>query len=70
MSDLNPVAIILVTSGTRGERLLFRYPFEEEEDQAVAPHSTIVNPYALKIAEDRLSSPHKVTSLRYLKMFH
>ncbi|XP_025092889.1 GATOR complex protein NPRL3-like [Pomacea canaliculata] len=58
MSELNPVAIILVTSGTRGDRLLFRYPFESEN---VKESSFISrqNPYALKISEDRLSEGRK-----------
>ena len=65
MSDLNPVAIILFTSGTRGDRLLFRYPFEETENQQTAPlcppsKPRIHNPYAQKISEDRLNShPNK-----------
>ena len=28
MDELNPLAIILVSSGSRGDRLLFRYPDE------------------------------------------
>ena len=27
-SDLDPIGVFLVSSGTRGDRLLFRYPFE------------------------------------------
>jgi hypothetical protein len=27
MSSLDPVSVILVTAGSRGEKLLFRYPF-------------------------------------------
>ena len=68
MSDLNPVAIILVTSGTRGDRLLFRYPFEETENlQTSAPlcptKPRVHNPYAQKISEDRLNSnPNKASA--------
>ncbi|RUS89760.1 hypothetical protein EGW08_002463, partial [Elysia chlorotica] len=54
--DLNPVAVLLVTSGTRGNRVLFRYPFLQETE----PKSTVKeankevkkNPYALSIAEN------------------
>lgn len=28
LSDVNPVAILLVSSGSRGDRLLFKYPYE------------------------------------------
>jgi len=34
-SDLDPIGVFLVSSGTRGDRLLFRYPFE----LPVATHS-------------------------------
>lgn len=68
MSDLNPVAIILVTSGTRGDRLLFRYPFEETDNlQQAVPSGPakpqVHNPYAHKISEDRLNSnPNKASA--------
>ncbi|XP_076473114.1 GATOR1 complex protein NPRL3-like [Babylonia areolata] len=66
MSDLNPVAIILVTSGTRGHRLLFRYPFEDTSSS----HETIENQtkprvnnrYAHRISEDRLRNPNKASA--------
>ena len=52
-SDFNPVAIILVTSGTRGKRLLFRYPYcQETKTQPKVNKSRGQNPYALKIAEN------------------
>jgi hypothetical protein len=65
MSSLNPVAIIVVTSGTRGERLLFRYPFEEDDttQQASPVVKPKINPYAQKIAEDRLATnPSKASA--------
>lgn len=31
MTDFDPLSVLLVTSGTRGERLLFRYPHVEAE---------------------------------------
>ena len=32
MSYLDPVSVILVTAGSRGEKLLFRYPFCQDSD--------------------------------------
>eukprot|EP00745_Piridium_sociabile_P009682 TRINITY_DN1676_c0_g1_i15.p1 TRINITY_DN1676_c0_g1~~TRINITY_DN1676_c0_g1_i15.p1 ORF type:complete len:150 (+),score=23.62 TRINITY_DN1676_c0_g1_i15:135-584(+) len=67
MSDLNPVAIILVTSGTRGDRLLFRYPFEDtiSSHEIYARKPRLNNPYsAHKISENRLpkSDPIKASA--------
>ena len=31
MCDPNPISIILISSGSRGDRLLFKYPFETED---------------------------------------
>ena len=31
MSSLEPISVILVTAGSRGEKLLFRYPFREDK---------------------------------------
>ncbi|ESO84751.1 hypothetical protein LOTGIDRAFT_207231 [Lottia gigantea] len=49
---MNPLEIILVTSGTRGERLLFRYPYESDEKNLKCARGRNRNPYAIKIAED------------------
>ena len=52
-SDLNPVAIILVTSGTRGNRLLFRYPYSHgKKAKPQKSKSSRKNTYAVKIAEN------------------
>ena len=56
--DLNPVAVLLVTSGTRGNRVLFRYPYlQETEPEANKKQAIIIkdvkkNPYAISIAEN------------------
>ena len=31
MSSLEPISVTLVTAGSRGEKLLFRYPFREDK---------------------------------------
>lgn len=35
MSLLDPISVILVTAGSRGEALLFRYPFCQDSDVEV-----------------------------------
>ncbi|XP_055862989.1 GATOR complex protein NPRL3-like isoform X3 [Biomphalaria glabrata] len=53
LSDLDPVAVILVSSGTKGNRLLFRYPyFQEPHSNHKSSKVAIKNPYAIKIAEN------------------
>ncbi|KAK3579485.1 hypothetical protein CHS0354_028302 [Potamilus streckersoni] len=61
-SSADCVSIIFVTSGTRGDRLLFRYPIEFGESVKTLSKSTKKNPYAVKVAEDLLSSKNKVAS--------
>lgn len=45
---LDPIGVFLAICGTKGERLLFRYPFEITEKQKTRGP----NPYSLVIAED------------------
>lgn len=53
LNDLSPVAVILITSGTRGNRLLFRYPYTQEPRHANKSKKVIgKNPYAIKITEN------------------
>lgn len=35
MADLDPIVIILATSGSKGNRILFRYPHETTKKNAV-----------------------------------
>ncbi|KAK4875348.1 hypothetical protein RN001_011770 [Aquatica leii] len=54
--EVNPLSIILVKAGSKGDRLLFRYPYHEQENNE--PSGTKrKNPYALSVAEDLLQSP-------------
>lgn len=61
--EVNPLSIILVKSDSKGDRLLFRYPFHIQENNE--PHSTqLRNPYTLLIVEDLLeSTPHPTCKL-------
>ncbi|XP_013420163.1 GATOR complex protein NPRL3-like [Lingula anatina] len=53
MWDFDPVGIFLVTSGSRGDQLLFRYPFEADGGVGLKGKSAFhTNPYAIRIAED------------------
>ncbi|KAL5018870.1 hypothetical protein ScPMuIL_004592 [Solemya velum] len=52
MSDIDPVAVILVTSGTRGDRLHFRYPYETPDIEQISAKAFGRNPYGVKVAED------------------
>lgn len=58
--EVNPLSIILVKSDSKGDRLLFRYPFtikSNESNQKKKRH-----PYSLVTQEDILQSPLPQTS--------
>lgn len=54
--EVNPLSIILVKSDSKGDRLLFRYPFSFKEN-AEPSNTKRRNPYTLRIVEDLLQSP-------------
>ncbi|XP_038638046.1 GATOR complex protein NPRL3 [Scyliorhinus canicula] len=45
--DTNPISVILVSSGSRGNKLLFRFPFQLQQEQQGAQSSKPSSPYAL-----------------------
>ncbi|XP_018329561.1 GATOR complex protein NPRL3 isoform X2 [Agrilus planipennis] len=54
--EVNPLCIILIKSDSKGDRLLFRYPFQVQE--RIEPTSTRKkNQYSLPATEDLLQSP-------------
>lgn len=59
--EVNPLSIILVKSDSKGDRLLFRYPYHEDPQ-----HENITarrkNPYSIQVQEDILQSPPPQTS--------
>lgn len=59
--EVNPLSIILVKSDSKGDRLLFRYPFHIQENNE-PPNTKRKNPYTLPIVEDLLQSPQQPTS--------
>lgn len=54
--EVNPLSVILVKSDSKGDRLLFRYPFNQTEHDAPS-NTKHKNPYSLADTEDLLQSP-------------
>lgn len=54
--EVNPLSVILVKSDSKGDRLLFRYPFYYTENNEPA-NTKRKNPYSLADTEDLLQSP-------------
>ncbi|XP_044742248.1 GATOR complex protein NPRL3 [Chrysoperla carnea] len=54
--EVNPLSIILVKSDSKGDRLLFRYPYRTTENTEPLDRKRR-NPYALTNTEDLLQSP-------------
>uniref|UniRef100_A0A7N8XTR1 GATOR complex protein NPRL3 n=1 Tax=Mastacembelus armatus TaxID=205130 RepID=A0A7N8XTR1_9TELE len=50
----NPISVILVSSGSRGNKLLFRYPFQRVAEYPSSLTAKQRNPYALNTAGDGL----------------
>lgn len=59
--EVNPLCVILVKSDSKGDRLLFRYPFHVQENKEPA-NTRRKNPYTLPVIEDLLQSPTAPTS--------
>ncbi|XP_078611407.1 GATOR1 complex protein NPRL3-like isoform X3 [Branchiostoma floridae x Branchiostoma japonicum] len=52
MADCSPISIILVSSGSlRGDRLLFRYPYQELPCKPAISPAVATNPYVLREAD-------------------
>lgn len=62
MSVVNPLCIILVKSDSKGDRLLFRYPYNAEQPSESNKQNKRRNPYSLMALEDCLQSPLPQTS--------
>ncbi|XP_043945377.1 GATOR complex protein NPRL3 isoform X4 [Protopterus annectens] len=63
--NTSPISVILVSSGSRGNKLLFRYPFQKEEHTA-SQTTKLRSPYALNhtgdIADDQDGECRKESS--------
>ncbi|XP_055750090.1 GATOR complex protein NPRL3-like isoform X2 [Salvelinus fontinalis] len=53
----SPISVILVTSGSRGNKLLFRYPFQRVADCTSSFTTKQRSPYALNTTGDVLEDP-------------
>lgn len=59
--EVNPLSIILVKSDSKGDRLLFRYPYRVESNET-SNQNKRRNPYSVPAQEDILQSPPPQTS--------
>ncbi|CAH1392161.1 unnamed protein product [Nezara viridula] len=55
--DVDPLSVILVKSDSKGDRLLFRYPYEINKRQENGQLHRKKNPYALIVTEDLQGPP-------------
>lgn len=59
---VNPLSIIFVKSDSKGDRLLFRYPYHIDIDPTTQKQENHYNPYALQVVDDILQNPLPQTS--------
>ena len=52
--EINPLSIILVKSDSKGDRMLFRYPFTPNNEKDFNQCTKRKSSYSLTIAEDLL----------------
>lgn len=52
--EINPLSIILVKSDSKGDRLLFRYPYTTDHERDPNQCTKRKNPYSLIVADDLL----------------
>ncbi|RVE45185.1 hypothetical protein evm_010157 [Chilo suppressalis] len=64
--EVNPLNIFFVKSDSKGDRLLFRYPYTtESKDENTQKKCGRHNPYAINCIEDLLQNPQSQTSNIY-----
>nr|CAD7198789.1 unnamed protein product [Timema douglasi] len=61
----NPLSIIFVKSDSKGDRLLFRYPYAADTKTESSLQNRRKNPYSLTVTEDLLQTPPPQTSNIY-----
>lgn len=62
MMEVNPLSVILVKSDSKGDRLLFRYPFNVKQKNERSG-SRRNNPYTLNVVEDLLQPPQSSSNI-------
>ncbi|CAB3379353.1 Hypothetical predicted protein [Cloeon dipterum] len=60
----NPLSIILVKSDSKGDRLLFRYPYATESRHGETTHKKRKSVYALTTSDD-LEPPHQMSNISH-----
>lgn len=62
--EVNPLSIILVKCDSKGDRLLFRYPFQQNNDEQNEGNlqNKRKNPYSMTVTEDLLQNTLPQTS--------
>uniref|UniRef100_A0A0K8TKV8 GATOR complex protein NPRL3 n=1 Tax=Tabanus bromius TaxID=304241 RepID=A0A0K8TKV8_TABBR len=63
--EVNPLSIILVKSDSKGDRLLFRYPYSVDTEGEINKESKRRNPYSISAIDDVLQNPLPQTSNIY-----
>lgn len=61
----NPLSIILVKSDSKGDRLLFRYPYSTESRAGEASSKRRRHPYALTSTDDLLEPPRQSSNISH-----
>ncbi|EEC18189.1 conserved hypothetical protein [Ixodes scapularis] len=56
MDEVSPLGVYLVKSGSKGDRLLFRYPYAIDTESDTHGNKKRSNPYALILTEDTLNT--------------
>lgn len=61
--EVNPLSVILVKSDSKGDRLLFRYPFSTDNKPINHQKLCKKNPYALIVNADSQSPPLSTSNI-------
>lgn len=60
--DTDPIGLFLVNCDSKGQRVLFRYPYVNDKEEETRWKHTRSSPYALHIIEDTLYSSNAVNT--------
>lgn len=55
--EADPISVFLVKSDSKGDRLLFRYPYASDERNETNHQNRRKNPYAITVSEDLMLGP-------------
>ncbi|XP_064477969.1 GATOR1 complex protein NPRL3-like [Ornithodoros turicata] len=66
MDEASPLGVFLVKSGSKGDRLLFRYPYALDTQSETNVNKKRKNPYSLLVSEDTIGAKTAETSHKNL----